>query len=158
MKQSDRVWLMDVAARDGFQIEPQPVSIETKIETINALGEAGLPGIEATAFVHPKVVPQMADAEEVMARIVRYPHTRYSALVANLRGAERAVLTGVDQLNLVVSASESHNKANIRRGTFETLAESKDIVKLADKHGITAVGGIATSIGRYDGNGQSCTG
>jgi hydroxymethylglutaryl-CoA lyase len=89
----------------------------------------------------------MADAEEVMSRITRYPRVRYSVLVPNLRGAERAIQVQPDQLNLVVSASESHNKANLRRGTFETLEEYKQVSKVAEKASIPICGGIATSFG-----------
>ncbi len=141
------VFIRDVAPRDGFQIEPNLVPTDLKVHVINALGAAGVPGIEATSFVHPKAVPQMADAEEVMRQIRRYPSTRYSVLVPNLRGAQRALATGPDQLNLVVSASESHNRANLNRGTFETLAEHKAVAELSLKAGIPVQGGIATSFG-----------
>ncbi len=91
MKVSDnRVWISDVCPRDGFQIEPELVPTEVKIKVIDALSAAGVTAIEVTAFVHPKAVPQMADAEEVMLNIKRNPGTRYEVLVPNYRGAERA--------------------------------------------------------------------
>ncbi|NMP23654.1 hydroxymethylglutaryl-CoA lyase [Sulfobacillus harzensis] len=142
-----KVYITDVGPRDGFQIEPAPVSTAIKVETINRLAEAGVPSIESTSFVHPRYVPQMADAEEVMATIRRQDSTQYAVLVPNLRGAERALKTRPDQLNLVVSASESHNRANLKRSTFETLAGFQPVVELAQKHGVRVIGGIATSFG-----------
>ncbi|WP_422124334.1 hydroxymethylglutaryl-CoA lyase [Planococcus sp. X10-3] len=152
MVKQEGVWITDVTPRDGFQIEDKIVPLDIKVATINALSAAGIPEIEVTSFVHPKAVPQMADAEEVMKQIDRNPKTRYSVLVPNLRGAERAVIFKPDQLNLVVSASDTHNIQNLRRSTFETLEESKKIIKLAKDHGISTCGGIATSFGcPYEG-------
>ncbi|MUG70068.1 hydroxymethylglutaryl-CoA lyase [Paenibacillus validus] len=148
MKVSDnRVWISDVCPRDGFQIEPELVPTEVKIKVIDALSAAGVTAIEVTAFVHPKAVPQMADAEEVMLNIKRNPGTRYEVLVPNYRGAERALRTNPDQLNLVVSASESHNRSNLRRGTFETLNEFVEVAKLCAEAGVPVRGGVATSFG-----------
>jgi hydroxymethylglutaryl-CoA lyase len=143
----DRVWLTDVCPRDGFQIEPRLVSTETKVKTINALSAAGVSAIEVTSFVHPKAVPQMADAEEVMSCLTRFAGTRYEVLVPNLRGAERALRAKPDQLNLVVSASDSHNRANLRRGTFETMDEFREVARIAADAGLPLRGGIATSFG-----------
>ncbi|MCF8567341.1 hydroxymethylglutaryl-CoA lyase [Alicyclobacillus tolerans] len=145
--ESNRVWIRDVAPRDGFQIEPQFVPLDVKVETINALAKAGVPSIEATSFVHPKAVPQMADAAEVMTRIERYPGTTYAVLVPNLVGAKRALECNPDQINLVVSASESHNRANLNRETFETLDGFRDIASLIRGSGVDLHGGIATSFG-----------
>lgn len=142
-----QVWITDVGPRDGFQIEPSPVSTEVKVETINRLAEAGVPTIESTSFVHPRYVPQMADAESVMAQIIRRPATQYAVLVPNLKGAERALAIHPDQINLVVSASDTHNRANLRRSTFETLDGFESVIELAQKHGVQVVGGIATSFG-----------
>lgn len=143
----DKVWICDVAPRDGFQNEDKFINTEDKVAIINQLGEAGVAAIEATSFVHPKAVPQMADAEQVMNAIKRYPGTKYEVLVPNLKGAERAIAVQPDQLNLVVSASESHNLSNLRRGTFETLKEFYEVVNLAVKNNIQVSGGIATSFG-----------
>jgi hydroxymethylglutaryl-CoA lyase len=144
---SDKVWIRDVSPRDGIQNEAEMVSTEEKIELVNKLTNAGLPAIEVTSFVHPKFVPQMADAEEVMNRINRGPNTRYEVLIPNLRGAERALNVKPDQLNLVVSASESHNLANLRRKTFETMDGFSEISSLVKKEGVALQGGIATSFG-----------
>ncbi|WAH37139.1 hydroxymethylglutaryl-CoA lyase [Alicyclobacillus dauci] len=143
----NQVRITDVVARDGFQIEPNPVPTDVKVEVINALGAAGIHGIEVTSFVHPKAVPQMSDAEAVMGQIKRFPGTTYSVLVPNLRGAQRALATNPDQVNLVVSASESHNRANLRRGTFETLEDYKAVSDLVHQAGVPLQGGIATSFG-----------
>ncbi len=142
-----QVWITDVGPRDGFQIEPSPVSTDVKVETINRLAEAGLPAIESTSFVHPRYVPQMADAEAVMAQITRRSTTQYAVLVPNLKGAERALAIRPDQINLVVSASETHNRANLRRSTFETLDGFGSVIELVQKHGVPVVGGISTSFG-----------
>src|SRR5439155_761960 len=107
MKLPDRVTICEVGTRDGFQIEPDFIPTELKVEVVTLLAEAGVPRIEVTSFVHPKVVPQLRDAEEVMAKIRRRPGTRYAALVPNDKGAVRAVDAGVDAIHTVVSASES---------------------------------------------------
>src|SRR2546421_12203 len=91
MRLPERVTMCEVGTRDGFQIEPEFIPTELKVEVVNLLSDAGLPRIEVTSFVHPKVVPQLRDAEEVMAKIRRRPGTRYAALVPNDKGAARAV-------------------------------------------------------------------
>jgi len=91
MKLPARVTICEVGTRDGFQIEPEFIATELKVEVVNRLAEAGVPRIEVTSFVHPKVVPQLRDAEDVMATIRRRPGTRYAALVPNDKGAVRAV-------------------------------------------------------------------
>src|SRR3989454_331550 len=91
MKLPARVTICEVGTRDGFQIEPDFIPTEQKVEVVNLLSAAGLPRIEVTSFVHPKAVPQLRDAEEVMARITRRPGTRYAALVPNEKGAARAI-------------------------------------------------------------------
>ncbi|MFB4166213.1 hydroxymethylglutaryl-CoA lyase [Alteribacillus sp. JSM 102045] len=143
----ENVFITDVSPRDGFQNEKGDITTAQKVETVDLLTRAGVPAIEVTSFVHPKAVPQMADATEVMKAINRSKNTNYEVLVPNLKGADRAVESRPDQLNLVVSASESHNKANLRTGTFETMKQFPDIFKLADMHGIAIKGGLATSFG-----------
>src|SRR3989454_656279 len=100
MELPERVTICEVGTRDGFQIEPDFVSTEAKIEVVNLLSDAGVPKIEVTSFVHPKVVPQMRDAEEVIAKIRRRPGTRYAALVPNDKGALRAVDVGARAVGL----------------------------------------------------------
>src|SRR5215471_13370462 len=101
MRLPAHVSICEVGPRDGFQIEPEWIPTETKIEVIDRLSETGLPRIEVTSFVHPKVVPQMRDAEEVMARIRRRPGTRYVALVPNDKGALFFIDAGATEIHTV---------------------------------------------------------
>lgn len=121
-----RIHLQEVGTRDGLQAESAFVPTEDKIALVNALSDAGLAKIEVTAFVSPKAIPALRDAEQVLREIRRVPGVVYSALVPNVRGAERAIESRADELNLVMSASESHNLANLRmlrEQSFAGLAE-----------------------------------
>ncbi|MGH7275686.1 MAG: hydroxymethylglutaryl-CoA lyase, partial [Candidatus Rokuibacteriota bacterium] len=109
--------------------------------------DAGVPRIEVTSFVHPKVVPQLRDAEEVMARIRRRPGTRYAALVPNEKGAARAIDAGVDAIHTVVSASESHNLANVNMTVAESLEKLRGVMQIADRAKVALGCGISTSFG-----------
>src|SRR5215470_7994938 len=131
MKLPESVTICEVGTRDGFQIEPEFIPTEQKIEVVNLLAEAGVPRIEVTSFVHPKVVPQLRDAEEVMAKIRRRPGTRYAALVPNDKGAVRAADAGVDVIHTVVSASESHNLANVNMTIDESLGKLRAAFEVA---------------------------
>src|SRR5512134_1651032 len=111
-KNVTRVYVNDVAVRDGFQSEPLFVPTEDKIGIVNALSKTGLAKIEVTSFVSPKAIPNLRDAEEVMHRIERAPGVIYVALVPNERGCERAIACKVDEINLVMSIGERHNLAN----------------------------------------------
>ena len=147
MKLPETVTICEVGPRDGFQIEPQWIPTELKVEAVDLLSETGLPRIEVTSFVHPKVVPQMRDAEEVMARIRRRPGTVYAALVPNDKGAVRAVDAGVDELHTVVTASESHNLANVNMTIAESLAKLRAVMQVAARAGVPVGCGISTSFG-----------
>ncbi|MBI4593441.1 MAG: hydroxymethylglutaryl-CoA lyase [Candidatus Rokubacteria bacterium] len=147
MKLPARVTLCEVGPRDGFQIEPDFIPTELKVEVVDLLAEAGVPRIEVTSFVHPKVVPQMRDAEQVMARIRRRPGTRYAALVPNDKGAARAVDAGVDAIHTVVSASESHNLANVNMTVAESIEKLRAVMQIAERAGVPVGGGISTSFG-----------
>jgi hydroxymethylglutaryl-CoA lyase len=114
---------------------------------IDRLAGAGVPRIEATSFVHHKAVPQMRDAEAVMAAIRRRPGTVYAALVPNDKGATRAIGAGVDELHTVVSASESHNLANVNMTIAESLAKLRAVMEIAAHAGIPVRCGISTSFG-----------
>ncbi len=130
------VSIREVGPRDGLQNE-EPVPTEAKIRLLDALSETGVRRIEAVSFVHPKAIPQMADADEVWAGIQRAPGVRYSALVPNSRGAQRALDAGFREIEVVVSASDTHNRRNVNRGTDESL---DDIAGLIDSvHGAGAV-------------------
>src|ERR687888_1391388 len=131
MHYPERVTICEVGTRDGFQIEPDFIPTEQKIEVVDRLSEAGLSRIEVTSFVHPKAVPQLRDAEQVMARIRRRPGTRYAALVPNDIGAVRAVDAGVDAIHTVVSASESHNLANVNMTIAESMDKLRAVMQVA---------------------------
>jgi hydroxymethylglutaryl-CoA lyase len=121
-----RVFIQEVATRDGFQIEPRMVPTADKIALVNRLSRCGIDKIEVTSFTSPKAIPTLADAEEVMRGIERVPGVTYAALVPNVRGAERALACGVDELNLVMSVSETHNLANLRmtpEQSFQQVAQ-----------------------------------
>ena len=121
----------EVCVRDGFQIEPVFVPTDKKIELVNALSRSGVAKIEVTSFSSPKAIPALADAELVMRGIDRVPGVEYAALVPNVRGAERALSCAVDELNLVMSASASHSRANLRMTREQSLAQFADIVAAA---------------------------
>ena len=147
-----RISLREVGPRDGLQNEG-PVPTDGKVALIDALSHTGLRRIEAVSFVHPDAIPQMADAGEVWARIERNPDVRYSALVPNLRGANRAVEAGFTDVEVVISASDTHNRRNINRSTDQSLAELPAIVDLVHAYGATLQVIVATAWGcPYEGD------
>lgn len=147
MKLPARVTICEVGTRDGFQIEPDFIPTEVKVEVVDRLSEAGVPSIEVTSFVHPKVVPQLRDAETVMAQIRRRPGTRYSALVPNDKGAVRAVDAGVDEIHTVLSASESHNLANVNMTIDASIEKLRAVMQVAERARVPVTCGISTSFG-----------
>jgi len=147
MRLPERVTICEVGTRDGFQIEPDLIPTEQKVEVVNSLTAAGLERIEVTSFVHPKAVPQLADAEEVMARITRRPGTVYAALVPNEKGAARAIAAGVNAIHTVLSASESHNLANVNMTVDESLAKLGAVLEVAARANVSVGCGISTSFG-----------
>ena len=147
MRLPDRVTVCEVGTRDGFQIEPDFIPTGQKIEVVDLLTEAGVPRIEVTSFVSPKAVPQLRDAEAVMAGIRRAPGTRYAALVPNDKGASRAVDAGIDAIHTVVSASESHNLANVNMTIDESIRKLRAVGEIAARAGVTLQCGISTSFG-----------
>lgn len=142
-----RVTICEVGTRDGFQIEPGFIPTELKIEVVNRLSATGLPRIEVTSFVSPKAVPQLRDAEEVMAQITRRPGTVYAALVPNDKGAFRAVEAGADEIHTVVSASESHNLANVNMTIAESIEKLRVVMEVCRRVGKPVVAGISTAFG-----------
>ena len=147
MKLPPRVTICEVGTRDGFQIEPEFIPTDQKVEVVDRLSDAGVPRIEVTSFVHPKVVPALRDAEEVMARIKRRSGTRYAALVPNEKGAVRALDAGVDAIHTVVSASESHNLANVNMTIAESIAKLRAVMQVAERAKVHVGCGISTSFG-----------
>jgi hydroxymethylglutaryl-CoA lyase len=125
----NRIYFNEVATRDGFQIEPHFIPTDLKVELIDALSQCGYAKIEATSFTSPKAIPMLKDAEEVMSRIQRNPKVEYSVLVPNLRGAQRALDSKADELNLVMSTSETHNRSNLRMGREESFSALREVIE-----------------------------
>jgi len=148
-------YIHEVVARDALQIEPRFVPTEQKIELIDALSETGLAKIEVTSFVSPKAVPNLRDAETVMAGIKRKPSVKYVALIANLKGAERAIAARADEVNLVVSVSETHNRANVRCSTDASFEGFGEIMRELETTGIAVAGALSTAFGCPFEGGQS---
>jgi hydroxymethylglutaryl-CoA lyase len=147
-----RVSLREVGPRDGLQNEA-PVPTADKIALLDALGQTGVRRIEAVSFVHPRAIPQMADADEVWAGAKRNPDVAYSALVPNARGAERAVAAGFRELEVVVSASDTHNRKNLNRSTAESLDGIAQLIGTVHAAGGTVEVIVATSFGcPYEGD------
>lgn len=144
-----RVIVTDVVCRDGFQDEAHIIATDDKLAVLAQLVRAGVHSIEATSFVHPKVVPQMADADVLIARAPRENGVRYSALLPNRKGAERAIAAGIDEIHLLVSASDSHNRANLNRTTAQSLEQLAEVAAYVRQQApnITLVGTLATSFG-----------
>jgi hydroxymethylglutaryl-CoA lyase len=125
----NRIYFNEVATRDGFQIEPHFIPTDQKIELIDALSQCGYAKVEVTSFTSPKAIPMLKDAEEVMSRIQRNPKVEYSVLVPNLRGAQRALDSKADELNLVMSTSETHNRSNLRMGREESFSALREVIE-----------------------------
>lgn len=126
-----RIYMQEVGTRDGLQAEAVFVPTDEKIALVNCLSRTGVAKIEVTAFVSPKAIPALGDAQQVMQGIDRVQGVIYSALVPNVRGAERAIESGVDELNLVMSASESHNLSNLRMTREQSFAALTEVAGLA---------------------------
>jgi hydroxymethylglutaryl-CoA lyase len=142
-----RIHIQEVGLRDGLQAEGRFVPTADKIALADALSKAGLAKIEASSFVSPKAVPVLADAVEVFGGIARQADVVYSALVPNLRGAERAITARVDEMNLVMSASESHNLSNLRMTREQSFQGLKDVAALAQRHGVRVNISLSCSFG-----------
>jgi hydroxymethylglutaryl-CoA lyase len=140
------VSLREVGPRDGLQNE-DPVPTSAKIALIDALSATGVKRIEAVSFVHPKAIPQMADADAVWAGITRNPDVRYSALVPNSRGAQRALDAGFREIEVVVSASDTHNQKNVNRTTAESLDDIAGLIALLHGAGASCEVIVSTSWG-----------
>lgn len=144
---SQRLIVQEVAPRDGLQIESQWVETADKIALIDQLSLAGFSRIEAGSFVSPKAIPALRDGDEVFRGIQRQPGVIYVALIPNLKGAERAIAAGADELNLVMSASQTHNLANMRMRCEQSLAAFGDVVRLASGTTLSLNASIATTFG-----------
>lgn len=139
--------IQEVSPRDGLQMEPAWVPTGKKVALIDALAGAGFSRIEAGSFVSPKAIPALRDGDEVFRRMQRRPGVIYAALVPNLKGARRAILAGADELNLVMSASQAHNRANMRMDCEQSLAGFAEICAHARERGVLLNGTVATAFG-----------
>jgi hydroxymethylglutaryl-CoA lyase len=131
-----RVQIVEVSPRDGLQAEERTLSTDTKLELLDRLADAGHTAIEATSFVSPSAVPQLADADDVMQRLRRRPGVRYPVLVPNERGLERALAAGADEIAVFVSASESYSRKNLRRGRDEAIGTAIAVATAAKARGL----------------------
>jgi hydroxymethylglutaryl-CoA lyase len=150
----DSVRIREVGPRDGFQNEPETIPTADKVRLIDMLAASGFERLEVTAFVRPDVIPQLADAEEVLASISRPDGVAYSILIPNLRGLERALAhrDRFDEVNLFLSASETHNRKNVNRSIAESLEGIGAAVARAREEGLRCEGVISTSFGcPYEG-------
>jgi hydroxymethylglutaryl-CoA lyase len=147
MSLPSRVEIVDVGPRDGFQTEQAFIPTELKIRVIDAIAASGVRKIETTSFVHAKAVPQMADARDVLRGIRRAPGVRYSVLVPNERGAELALEEDIDGLRLVVCASETFNRRNVRMSIDESVRGCEAIARMASERHVPAEVAIGVSFG-----------
>jgi hydroxymethylglutaryl-CoA lyase len=131
-----RITIVEVAPRDGLQAEDRTLPTETKIELLDRLAGAGHAAIEATSFVSPKAVPQLADAEAVMGRLAQRPGVRYLALVPNETGFERAIACGVKAIAVFASASESYSRKNLNRSRDDAIAGYGSVINRAKDTGL----------------------
>lgn len=148
----DRVTIYEVGPRDGLQNEPRKVPTADKIAFVNALTRTGLTHIEITSFVSPKWIPQLADAVEVARGVERPDGVQLTALVPNRRGLDNAIIAGMDEVAVFLSASESHNKKNINKTIDQTLRAFEDVVPHALEQGMKVRAYVSTVFGcPYEG-------
>ena len=141
------VKIVEVGPRDGLQNEKQAIDTATKVELIARLGASGLKAIEATAFVSPKWVPQMADNAEVMRQITRLNGVTYPVLTPNLKGLEAALATGVTEVAVFAAASEAFSQKNINCSIDESIERFVPVIESAHEHGVAVRGYVSTVVG-----------
>ena len=147
------ITIREVGTRDGIQSLGAFIDTAHKVELVEALADTGLKRIEATSFVNPRAVPQMADAAEVMSRVRRRAGVSYEALVPNVRGAQDALAAAVDAVLVVVTASEAFNQKNVRMSVDASLAQFAEVKRLVDARGVACIGAIGTAFGcPYEGD------
>ncbi|HET9492799.1 MAG TPA: hydroxymethylglutaryl-CoA lyase [Chloroflexia bacterium] len=147
-----RVTVYEVGPRDGLQNEARHVPVEDRVRYIEMLADAGLPFVEAGAFVSPKAVPQMAGSDEVLAALHRKESVRYPVLVPNERGMERALAAGASDVAVFTAASESFTRANINATIAESIENFRPVARLAQQHNIPVRGYVSTALGcPYEG-------
>jgi len=149
---SGRVTVVEVGPRDGLQNEPGVVPVEAKVAFVEALADAGLTVVEATAFVSPKAIPQLADGDEVFRRILKRPGVRYPVLVPNERGMDRAEAAGVREIAVFTAASETFNLRNVNASIEESFARFAPVIARAKKGGMRVRGYVSCAFGcPYEG-------
>jgi hydroxymethylglutaryl-CoA lyase len=141
------VTIVEVSPRDGLQNESVILSTAAKVELVARLVAAGARRVEAVSFAHPRLVPAMADAEAVMARVPRADGVAYAGLVLNRRGLDRALDSGVDEVNMVVCVSDTFNRRNQNASTSESMEAAADVLGRAGEHGLFTTLTLATSFG-----------
>jgi hydroxymethylglutaryl-CoA lyase len=150
-----KVRIREVGPRDGFQNEPEIISTAQKVALIDCLSQTGLRRLEVTSFVRPDVIPQLSDAEDVLHSITRNPDVSYSVLIPNERGLDRALAGdfAFDEVNLFLSASETHNRKNVNRSIEESLSGLERVIARARDAGLRCEGVISVSFGcPYEGD------
>src|ERR1017187_4654421 len=152
---TDAVKIREVGPRDGFQNEPETIGTERKVELIDALARTGLTRLEVTSFVRADVIPQLADAGEVLERIDVPDEVAVSVLIPNERGLDAALehRAKIDEVNVFLSASETHNRKNVNRSIAESLSSLEGVLGRAREAGLRCEGVISTSFGcPYEGH------
>jgi hydroxymethylglutaryl-CoA lyase len=147
---SHEAHIIEVGPRDGWQAEATFISTASKVEMIDALSQSGLRRIQVASFVNPQKVPQMADADEVCARIQRQPGIIYSGLALNLKGVERAAAADLQQVDISVSASEGHNQKNTDKSIEDGLLDLEEMVRAARAKGLSVRAGVQCAFGSVD--------
>jgi hydroxymethylglutaryl-CoA lyase len=143
----NKVTLIDVGPRDGFQFEARILPTDIKLEIIANLVNAGLQNIQVTSFVRPQRVPQMADAEELIQRLPKTVGVEYSGLVLNPHGVERAYRSGLTHVEISISASDTHSRKNTGMSLEQAIKKSKEMIRLAQKYNMTIRAGIQCVFG-----------
>jgi len=141
------VSLVEVGPRDGLQNEPAKVDLQLKLSLIDSLARSGIKRIEAGAFVHPTKVPQMADSDLLFQQLIKRPSVRYSALVPNLKGAERAAELPVDEIAIFVAASEEFSQRNINASIAESMLQFHQVIEKSLAKGLPVRGYISCALG-----------
>ena len=149
---NDSITIEEQGPRDGWQVESQFIPTEMKVQSIEKLVAAGLKRIQVTSFVNPKWVPQMADAEAVIAQLKKQEGVIYSALVLNTKGVERAAKAGLTHISASISASDTHSRKNTNKSLEEAQKEFQEMLRVAKEANLTVRGGIQCAFGcRYEG-------
>ena len=141
------VTITEVGMRDGFQFESKPIPTALKLEVLDGLVQAGLSRIQVTSFVHPKWVPQMADAEDIIKHLPKDTDTIFTGLALNVRGVDRAAKAGLKYVDLSISTNDQHSRDNANMSREEAIDQALEMVRLANEHGMQAQMGFQCVFG-----------